>query len=669
MLKNIEEVADLQCPIRKFSIANYRPDWITNELQEQIRDRDFFYKKAKQTKNEDYWNIAKFLRNQTNRNIRHAKADYIKDKLDATASDSSKFWRIMRDIIPGKKTKTKGNITLLHENVEVEKLEVANFINTYFVNVGNQVPGSDTHNTITENKIPQPIENQKIDMEDKKEITEDFSLEQISNEQVLKLVKDINITKSSGISDLSSKLLKEAFKALSKYLTFLFNLSIGNLQYPGDWKKALVIPIPKQGDLRKVTNYRPISLLPLPGKILEKLVHAQLTNYLEGNELIEQKQFGFRKERSTMHAVSCLANHVNISMNKSAVTVAIFIDFKKAFDCVQHEILLRKLSTLNLNGDSLQWVKDYLRNRSQTTLANGVKSESLQIKQGVPQGSTLGPLFYILYANDLANTIRESKSIFYADDTVIYITKKDLRQALEAVQKDLRNMGQWCKANGIHINTDKTKFMLFGSAQKLATLETPNIKIDNTKLERVTSYTYLGIKLDEQLTFNLHAHTTINKVSNKLYQMRRLRPMLNDQAAILMYKNMILPILEYGDIFLTATTQSNRKKLQTLQNRALKCALNKPHLTPSTEIHVAAKLNKLIVRKKHHILLHMYQKSKLPNFTQWKTNMGGVRTRLSKKRLMFQRKPRTEKFKNICWAKAMEFPPNCHSENRKLCKL
>ena len=333
-------------------------------------------------------------------------------------------------------------------------------------------------------------------------------------------------------------------------------------------------------------------------------------------------------------------------MNKSTVTAAIFIDFKKAFDCVQHNTLLEKLKPMNLSKECLCWIKDYLANRGQQTLANGITSDPLTIKQGVPQGSTLGPLFYILYANDLANAIIDCKSIFYADDTVIYSTKRNTNQAINDLQNDLNRMGEWCRDNGIHINTHKTKLMFFGSVQKLAKVTTPQVEIDGTVVERVCSYTYLGIKLDEQLTFNLHAQATIKRVSHKLYQMRRLRPLLNVKAATLLYKNLILPIMEYGDIFLTATTKVNRKKLQTLQNKALKCALNLDCLTPSTEIHESANLNKLAIRRKRHILLHMYQKTKLPNFTQWKSNVGGVRTRSSKKKLMFQKKPRTQRFKN-----------------------
>ena len=229
----------------------------------------------------------------------------------------------MREIIPGKRTKGKGDITLKHNDEELEREKVAEFINQYFVNVGSQTPGdlmgtplSDPTGTIELATDNQRI-NEHVDLATSRDellsdcnplskSMEAFAIDPIINEEVLRLVKSINTSKSSGITNLSSKLLKEAFLVLTKHLTFLFNLSLGNLLYPDDWKQALVVPIPKQGDSHSVSNYRPISLLPLPGKILEKLVHSQLSNYLEENDLLEDNQFGFRKERSTMHAASSL---------------------------------------------------------------------------------------------------------------------------------------------------------------------------------------------------------------------------------------------------------------------------------------------------------------------------------------------------------------------------
>ena len=188
--------------------------------------------------------------------------------------------------------------------------------------------------------------------------------------EVEALIHKINVSKSSGITMLTSEILKDCFQILSDKLTYLFNFSIRATSFPNQWKYALVIPIPKQGDSKVVENYRPISLLPLPGKILEKLIHTQLSFYLEENELLTENQFGFRKQRSTSHAISQLLNQIYTNVNKSVITTALYIDFSKAFNCVQHSTLLNKLSALNLSHSALKWITSYLKDRQQRTLVN-----------------------------------------------------------------------------------------------------------------------------------------------------------------------------------------------------------------------------------------------------------------------------------------------------------
>ena len=279
--------------------------------------------------------------------------------------------------------------------------------------------------------------------------------------EVFKTVKNINVSKSSGIDNLSSFLLKQAFSILLPELTFLFNLSLDKAIFPEQWKKALVIPIPKSGNLTSVQNYRPISLLPLPGKILEKLVHTQISNFLEENSLLTDKQHGFRKSHSTVHSVSQFVNYVNTNLDVKKVTLAAFIDFRKAFDCVQHGTLLEKLCLMGLDLSVVQWVQSYLNNRKQRVLANNVYSGFQTITQGVPQGSVLGPLFYILYANDLVELFKDCEVALYADDTVLYTADTTFETSTEKVQRDLDRLNNWCSKNGIMVNTSKTKIMVF----------------------------------------------------------------------------------------------------------------------------------------------------------------------------------------------------------------
>ena len=400
-------------------------------------------------------------------------------------------------------------------------------------------------------------------------------------------------------------MIKDSLLVLNAQLTHAINESLNSNKFPGEWKSAKVIPIQKKGDPMLVTNYRPISLLPTPSKIIEKVIHKQLEEYVESAGLISDFQHGFRKSRSTTHAVTQLLNYVNQGLNNKMPTVAIFIDFKKAFDCLQYSVLLDKLKALNLSDNAVEWIRDYLTNRQQCTKANWITSEPEAIKQGVLQGSILGPLLYILYANDIAQTITKSKFAFYADDTVIYTSSKKVKVAVKRIQKDLNGLVEWCQKNGILINSSKTKFMVF-STQKVEEYYPP-LMIDADEVERVSNFCYLGVVLDQHLTFDGHAKYVLNRVAAKVYQLRWLKEFLTNRAALMVYKNMILPIMEYGDIYLISASKENKNKLQKLQNKALRCALDKEKRFSTQKLHEEAKLLEVKDRRRIHLLLHMFQ--------------------------------------------------------------
>ena len=291
--------------------------------------------------------------------------------------------------------------------------------------------------------------------------------------------------------------MKDSFQALSDKLTYLYNFSIASAIFPDQWKEALVIPIPKTGSPTKLSNYRPISLLPLPGKILEKLVHTQFSFHLEENNTLSDNQFGFRKQRSTSHAILQVLNQVYTNINRSAITAAIYLDFSKAFNSVQHTTLLKKLERIDLGLNTISWVSSYLEGRRQRTLVNNVYSKFIPVEQGVPQGSLLGPLLNISYANYITEVITGSGFTFYADNIVLYTQKNNFAHATVQLQEDLTRISDWCSKIDIQINVEKTKAMFFGSRAKIESTELPVFHINEIVVERAKTYTYWGIKLDE----------------------------------------------------------------------------------------------------------------------------------------------------------------------------
>ena len=636
MLENIIRVLDTLCPLRKSYIKNYRPDWMTNELIEQIKDRDYFYNEAKTRGDQDTWNIAKHLRNVTNLNIRQAKMEFILRELEVHENNSKKFWKVIHKVVPGKKSPAPGKILLKDGSKKLDKCDVAHFINDYFVNVGKV----DALNLLyIDPAPPRPGADCNLALDE-----DLMNLYEVRETDVYKVVRDINVSKSSGLEYVSSFIVKEAFTILIPEVTYMYNLSIVSAQFPNVWKQALVIPIPKTGNLTQVQNYRPISLLPLPGKILEKLIHSQLSNYLEQEELLTGKQHGFRKKHSTIDSIAQFTEYINKKLDSKTPTLATFIDFKKAFDCVQHPVLLKKLAKLNLGNATVKWVESYLSGRKQRVLANGVYSTFQTITQGVPQGSVLGPLFYIIYANDIVDTVKNCKIALYADDTVLYTAQANFADSVSKMQADMEALTTWCNNNGIMANTHKTKVMAFGSPSRLKALPNFEITFNGSPLQQVLSYKYLGVTLDSYLNYNLHASKIIGSVTDKLKQFRKMRSFLDTKAAVLVYKSMMLPVLEYGDVFMSAASATNRKKLQVLQNKGLRCALNKGIETSNFELHAQANILKLKYRREQHVLNFMFDAAQNPKRVKTRLKTG-VSTRSQSKRLLKTKRPYTEKFK------------------------
>ena len=373
------------------------------------------------------WNIAKYLQNVTNTNIRHAKRDFVLHKLKENKNNAKKFWKLIQSVVPSNKSKTNDDILLKNGNAKLEREEVATFINDYFINVGKMNATINMSTSIPTRQVPD--ENVAMDASVSCPIAE------VSEQEVLRVIRSINVSKSSGIEHISSFVIKSAFETLKPKVTFMYNLSISTTQFPDSWKKALVVPIQKKGNLTKVQNFRPISLLPLPGKIMEKLMRHQISHHLENNSLLAKEQHGFRKAHSTIHAIAQLTNHISKKFDAKLPTLAVFIDFKKAIDCVQHPILLEKLERMNLDESVVNWVKSYLMDRQQRVYANNLYSSYQTITQGVPQGSVLGQLFYIVYANDLTKNFKNCKFALYTDDTVLYISNKDIATAWFSVVK------------------------------------------------------------------------------------------------------------------------------------------------------------------------------------------------------------------------------------------
>lgn len=412
-----------------------------------------------------------------------------------------------------------------------------------------------------------------------------FSYTCILPEEVLTELLKLNIHKSSGLDGISPNILKMSATVIYESLTHIFNLSLCTGNFPSKLKLARVTPLYKSGDIADMNNYRPISVLPSLSKLFEKIVYAQIYEYLIKYKLIHPNQSGFRSKHSCVTALTKIVDHILKEMDQGNYTGVLFLDFKKAFDMVNHTILLSKLKVYKLDDLSLNWFRSYLSERSQKVIINNYESSAQNIRYGIPQGSILGPLLFLLYINDLPLYVDHSMSDLYADDTTIHFSSNSISDINIKLNEDMEKVQGWCTSNDMVINTMKSKSMIMGSSRKIQYLESNfNIFYDDVLLNDVKYEKLLGITIDNCLSWCQQINNIVSKISSRLGLMCRLRTYLPTEGLIMYYNGYILPLFDYCCTVWGETTNLNLEKLCKLQKRAARIILNAKYDIPSLQL-------------------------------------------------------------------------------------
>ena len=649
LIDKILSILDEFCPEKHHKIFSYREPWMNKDIMEFIIDKDKALKTAKKSNIDDDWKYARMLRNNVGSLIDSAKKNFLNDEFISSKNDPKKFWRNINTVLPNSKRNEKSKILLKNNSGEnIDEIRTADYINEFFSNIGPNL-AKDFNS-----------EWEYFGKESELEIS-DIKINKI---EVIKYIKDIDLTKSSGIEKISSKCLKDALLALSAQLIHIFEMSIKHCIFPKTWKIATIVPLFKSGKKTDVSNYRPVSLLPIPGKILEKIIHGDVANFLENNKLLCDKQGGFRKNHSTLSSITEFTNNIFNAINSKELTVAIFFDLKKAFDTVNHKILIKKLEKMGIRGNVLLWIENYLSERKQKTICNNNLSEKKNVLCGVPQGSILGPLLFLVYINDIENAICNSKFQLYADDTVIYNSGSSIDDIKISLQNNIDKFAKWCIINKLTINTKKTKIMIFGSRYNIKRNSTLELRINGESLQIVPTYKYLGINLDQTLNFNYHLKNVVNQISRKLYIFSKIRRFLNDQAALILYKTMILPFFDYVDAVFMFSNSVYLKKLDRLHMRGLRISLRlHPNLSEEMVL-FQCKISNLDNRRHVHLRNFMYNRKYLchNNFN----DDNRICTRSNAGPTFDVIKPNCETFKrNICYSGAIDWN-NLNAETRNI---
>ena len=530
---------------------------------ELANDRDKAMKLAKREPTSENIQKAKYLRNEAKLAFKRIRDEFIKSKLEEHINDPKKFWKALANVIPGNKDLNNCTFNLRDDDSEALSNDVAaSYVNEYFATIGQKLAvkiGDPTH---TELPVLDDVLKQNFLHLPKLNINV-FALE-----EVMKEIKNIEIYKSSGLHNISSRILKDVWSNSPLLLLDILNKSIKHGIFPNDWKHGTVIPIPKVANPQTVNDLRPITLLPLPGKIMERLIHNKLYPYLENHNILVANQNGFRKQHGTTDTIFKFLGHVVDRMNKKKVTIAIFIDFKKAFDTLDHQILIQKLEKLNISENLHKWFNAYLSNRSQVTFMNGITSPAASLSHGVPQGSILGPMLFNLYINDLPKVVNNNM-ILYADDSVIFADSSTFGLASQLANDDLTRVHAWCKYYKLSMNASKTKSMYF-SPMPPDDIDSIQIRLLDNTIEYVNVYKYLGIQLDSKLSFKTQFNETYKLASYKLLLLKRVRPVITEFTALTVVKTMLPPYLDMGNFFFSSQTQKDQGKLDVILNTALR---------------------------------------------------------------------------------------------------
>ena len=593
---NITTSLDSLCPIRNLMVPKCKPDWLTNDLVQLMRKRDKAYGRARKHKTDQVlWRKATFLRNRVESLIKQHKKNKIQLELQQNRLNPNKFWNSIRTILPNDKGQ---NITKLEDPIngnvhEGEQLAV--HINSFFANIGQSLANEilATNQPPTDFFTNAPLNNN----------SDGITNNLITPEEITNALKKIDGKKASAVENVRSNVIVDACLSNLDRFVKMYNGSLTHCVFPEKWKYSTVIPLSKVSNPKTASDMRPISLLPLPGKILEHIISARLKNYLEVNEILTEKQHGFRKRKSTLSAIIELLDEIYKNINSQLDSYIIYLDLKKAFDTVSHKILINKLENIGLDLNTITWFTSYLDGRKQQTRINNFCSEYLSMSYGVPQGSVLGPTLFVIYINELALKVKGGL-IFYADDTVLFSHDKLL------LQHDLEMVHEWCNENLLTINCKKLQWMKTNIIRKEVD---PGLKftLGNVNLENVCEYKYLGLTVDSGLSFATHRDILINRVNLKIVFFRKIRKFITTEAAALVYKATILPILEYADFVFDHNIQYVSEKMQTIQNQALYTVYDQHYLPynmkdSTEEIHRRCNLYRLRHRRKLHMLSFIF---------------------------------------------------------------
>ena len=559
--------------------------WINNTIKNAITKKNvLFLKRNLNPGNDEIQSSYIKQRNKVTSLIRNAKRDYFAGKINSSIKDKKQLFKNINTMC-GRNPKSSSVLKLTdRDRTLTDPADIANHFNTTFVEIGPKLA----------NNLPKTEEQCNIIPEEQ----QSMFLRPTNNGEILSIIKTLKNKKTVGHDSVPACLLKETAKIISPFLTNIINKCIAAGFFPDDLKTARVVPIHKEGSKEDALNYRPISILCSLSKVFERIVYNRLYDYFNEFKLLYRNQFGFRPKHNTIDALAEFIEKARWADNSKSLNCCIFIDLKKAFDTIDHKILLKKLTRYGVNGTANDLLRSYLTNRHQFVQIENEKSDMLQILCGVPQGSILGPLLFLIYINDLPQTCNHSTPYLFADDTNIFSSTRNESQI--PLQNDLKCLEKWLNANKLSLNVSKTYYLQISKNHRISN----SPELGGQAIANVECCKYLGIWVDRKLTFCDHINMVKKSISKHCGVISKIRHWIPKRLLILYYNYYIKPKIQYGVLIYGCSSKNNLNKILVVQKKILRLINFKPRMHTTFDLFFKDKI--LTVHE-----LHLYELSKL----------------------------------------------------------
>lgn len=547
-----------------------RKPWITQELKHEMKIRDQLYQRFLSTRAQVDLVTFKQHRNKLTKKLRFARKEYLLSYLNVDRDRHDLLWSRLNTLLHRRKIHAAPS-ELQVNGQELSGNDLADAFNTFFCRTATSSGSSDALEYMS---TPN---------------SDSIFMQPATDQEIISVIQNLKNSTSRDIDDLQVRPVKHVADIIAPGLANIFNTCLTTAVFPAKMQIGKVTVIYKKGDRNDLSNYRPVSILPVFSKVFEKLLHIRLSKFIDKYNLLTSHQYGFTKNKSTELALLAQKEFILEQFEQNFLALGVFVDFSKAFDLVDYNILLLKLERYGIRGTALQLIRSYLSQRKQVVQLNNARSAIKFIHAGVPQGSILGPLLFNLYLNDIININPEVTFIMYADDASIFFSGKNISEIISACNDTMIALGKWATNNSMRINEQKTKAIFFRPINKIIPPHHA-IVLNFRNVEIVESFKCLGVIFSSHMSWNDHINYLITKLAQITGLVGSLKYQLSTRTKLLLYNSLFYSHLNYCQLVWGTAAPSILQRIHLLQKKYIRHVYNTSHRSHTADLFHNAKV-------------------------------------------------------------------------------